>query len=34
MLCRVGQLQRFSPGILKGAPVRIRLEMGFSYTAE
>jgi hypothetical protein len=34
MLCRVGQLQRFSPGTLKGGPVRVRLEMGFSFTAE
>ena len=34
MLCRVNGLQRFSPGILKGAPVRVRLEMGFSYSAE
>jgi len=34
MLCRVGKLQRFSPGMLKGGPVRVRLEMGFSFTAE
>ena len=34
MLCRVNGFQRFSPGILKGAPVRVRLEMGFSYSAE
>lgn len=33
-ICGVGQLQRFRPGMVKGAPVRTRMERGFRYTAQ
>ncbi len=33
-ICGVGQLKRFRPGMVKGVPVRTRMERGFRYTAQ